>query len=202
MKPVGSLGPRVLKGRFIALEPVTEDHHDGFRAAASDAAMFERMPLSAYGDGFAAWWDDLMRTSAKGERMPFAVRRLSDRIIVGTSSYLNDVPAHARVEIGYTWYAPAAQGTAVNPEAKLLLMANAFETAGYHRVELKTDSKNARSRAALLKLGAKEEAIMRGHMWMPSGYWRDTVYYAVLQDEWPAVKTGLNARLGAFRQPG
>ena len=90
-----------------------------------------------------------------------------------------------------------AQGTRVNPEAKLLLMLNAFETSGYHRVELKTDSKNTRSRAAILRLGAKEEGILRGHMWMPAGYWRDTVYYSVLAEEWPAVKAGLEARIAA-----
>lgn len=202
MKPVRSLGPRTLTGRFIALEPMNDDHRDGLRAAASDPGMFERMPLSAYGESFDAWWTDLRRAGAAGERMAYAVRRLDDGVIVGTTSYLNDVPAHARVEIGYTWYAPGAQGTAVNPEAKLLLMANAFEAAGYHRVELKTDSKNARSRAALRKLGAQEEAVMRGHMWMPSGYWRDTVYYAVLEDEWPSVRAGLEARLAAFSRSG
>lgn len=201
MKPVGSLGPRVLTGRFVALEPVTEKHRDGLRAAAHDADIFRYMPLSASGDGFGLWWDDLNRDIAKGARMVFAVRRLADDAIVGSTSYGNVVPEQARAEIGWTWYAKAAQATAVNPEAKLLLMSNAFETAGYHRVELKTDAKNARSRAAILKLGAKEEGILRGHMWMPTGYWRDTVYYSVLADEWPAVKAGLEARLAAHR-PG
>ena len=202
MKPAGSLGPRILTGRFVALEPVVEAHRDGLIQAAQSAEMFRHMPISAHGDSFHVWWADLVEAQSKNERMAFAVRRLGDGAIVGSSSYGNMVPAHARTEIGWTWYSPAAQGTAVNPEAKLLMMANAFETAGYHRVELKTDSGNARSRAAILKLGAKEEGILRGHMWMPAGYWRDTVYYSVLEDEWPAVKAGLQARLDAFSTGG
>ena len=88
-----------------------------------------------------------------------------------------------------------AQGTVINPDAKLLLLRNAFEEAGYNRVELKTDSRNKRSNAAIRKLGAKEEGILRGHMWMPKGYWRDTVTYSILKSEWPGVKEGLLSRL-------
>jgi N-acetyltransferase len=200
MKPVGSLGPRVLTGRFVALEPVTEKHREGLRVAAEDAAIFRYMPLSASGERFGPWWADLNRDIAKGARMVFAVRRLADDTIVGSTSYGNITPDQARVEIGWTWYARAAQATAINPEAKWLLFTNAFERAGYHRVELKTDSKNARSRAAILKLGAKEEGTLRGHMWMPAGYWRDTIYYSVLADEWPGVKARLETRLAGFQQ--
>ena len=138
------------------------------------------------------------KSVAKGARIVFAVRRLADGAIVGSTSYANIVPEHARLEVGWTWYVRTAQATAINPEAKLLLFANAFETAGYHRVELKIDSRNARSRAAILKLGAREEGILRGHVWMPAGYWRDTVYFSVLAEEWPTVKAGLEARLAAF----
>ena len=198
MTPVRSLGPRVLTGRYIALEPLSDAHRNGLRAAADDPSIFRYMPLDGSGENFPIWWDESAHAHASGERMVFAVRRLADGVIVGSSSYGNIVPAHARVEIGWTWYAKAAQASAVNPEAKLLLMAYAFETAGYHRVELKTDSTNARSRAAILKLGASEEGTLRGHMWMPRGYWRDTVYYSVLADEWPGVRAGLEARLRAF----
>jgi RimJ/RimL family protein N-acetyltransferase len=195
MKPVSSLGPRVLKGRFIQLEPYMPTHEAGLRAAANDAELWRYMPVDASGKGFDDWRKLTEADMASGSRMIFAVRRLADGALVGSTTYLNIVPEHARAEIGWTWYAANAQGSAVNPEAKLLLFANAFETAGYHRIELKTDANNARSRAAILKLGAKEEGIFRGHMWMPRGYWRDTVYYSVLADEWPGVKAGLEARL-------
>jgi RimJ/RimL family protein N-acetyltransferase len=193
-----SLGPRILRGNLIALEPVTEAHREGLRAtAAGQPEEFRYMPLSA-AETFDAWWDDLNKDAAKGARIVFAVRRLADDAIVGSTSYGNIVPEHARAEIGWTWYAKSAQGTAVNPEAKLLLFANAFETALYRRVELKTDARNARSRAAIRKLGATEEGIFRSHMWLPDGQRRDTAYYSVIAEEWPKVKAGLEARLKAF----
>jgi RimJ/RimL family protein N-acetyltransferase len=198
VKAAGSLGPRVLKGRFIALEPVTDAHREGLRAAAAgDAESFRYMPLSA-SENFEAWWDDLNSDVAKGARMVFAVRRLAEDTIVGSTSYGNIVPEHARAEIGWTWYSRAAQASAINPEAKLLLLANAFETAGYRRVEFKTDSRNARSRGAIAKLGAKEEGLFRDHMWMPDGHRRATVYFSVILDDWPQVKAGLETRLAAF----
>jgi RimJ/RimL family protein N-acetyltransferase len=194
-----TLGPRILRGRFVSLEPVTGAHREGLRAAAAgQPEEFRYMPLSAAGDGFDAWWDDLNNDATKRARIVLAVRRLADDAIVGSTSYGNIVPEHARAEIGWTWYAKSAQGTAVNPEAKLLLFANAFETAGYRRVELKTDARNARSRAAIRKLGATEEGIFRSHMWLPDGHRRDTAYYSVIAEEWPKVKAGLEERLSAF----
>jgi RimJ/RimL family protein N-acetyltransferase len=198
MTPAGSLGPRVLRGRFIALEPANDEHREGLRAAAAgQPESFRYMPLSA-AETFDAWWDDLKSDTAKGARIVFAVRRLADDAIVGSTSYGNIVPEHARTQIGWTWYTKAAQATAVNPEAKLLLLANAFEAAGYKRVEFKTDARNARSRAAILKLGAKEEGTFRSHMWMPDGSRRDTVYFSVTDTEWPAVKAGLERRIAGF----
>jgi RimJ/RimL family protein N-acetyltransferase len=116
---------------------------------------------------------------------------------VGSTSYLAIQPMDARVEIGFTWYVPDAQGGPINPECKYLLLQNAF-AAHYNRVEFKTDAKNTRSQAALKKLGAKEEGTLRGHMWMPQGYFRDSVYFSVLAAEWPDVKAALERRLSAF----
>jgi N-acetyltransferase len=198
MMPESSLGPRVLTGRFVQLEPLSQAHYAGLRAVANDPAIWHYMPISGAGDGFERWYKDAEKEMAGGGRLAFAVRRLADSALVGSTSYLNIVPEHARAEIGWTWYQAAAQGGAVNPEAKLLLFANAFDAAGYGRVELKTDSTNARSCAAIVKLGAREEGTLRRHMWMHRGYWRDTVYYSVLREEWPAVKAGLEARLRAF----
>jgi RimJ/RimL family protein N-acetyltransferase len=138
-----------------------------------------------------------MSANEKGLMLTFVVRRLSDDAIVGSTSYLNIVPSDARVEIGFTWYCPDAQGGPVNPECKYLLLQNAF-AAHYNRVEFKTDAKNAHSRAALRKLGATEEGVLRSHMWMPQGYFRDSVYFSVLAGEWPQLKAKLEARLTAF----
>jgi RimJ/RimL family protein N-acetyltransferase len=197
MTPVSSLGPCLLRGSFVVLEPLEERHHTALlAAAASDANIWRYIPVDQE-KGYAARLPQTMNENAKGTMLTFVVRRLCDDVIVGSTSYLNIVPADARVEIGFTWYRPDAQGGPVNPECKYLLLQNAF-AARYNRVEFKTDAKNAQSRAALTKLGAKEEGVLRGHMWMPQGYFRDSVYFSVLAGEWPAVKARLEARLAAF----
>ena len=198
MKEVSSLGPRTLTGRFIALEPMEPRHHAGLIAAAADPETWRYIPFDV-SKGYAARIPDFEREVRKGHQLCFVVRRLADDEILGSTSYLAIAADQARVEIGATWYVATARGTAVNPEAKYLLLKNAFE-AGYNRVEFKTDAKNARSRAALLKLGAKEEGILRGHMWMPQGYFRDSVYFSILASEWSDVKAALEKRLAAFAQ--
>jgi N-acetyltransferase len=196
MKPVTSLGPRILRGRFVALEPLEDRHHADLIRAAADPDLWRYIPIDA-NKGFANRLPWLVEEMAKGRQIVFVVRRLADQAVVGSTSYLAIAPADARVEIGFTWYVAGAQGGAVNPEAKYLLLSNAF-AAGYNRVEFKTDAKNLRSRAALRKLGAKEEGILRGHMWMPQGYFRDSAYFSILAAEWPEVKAGLETRLAAF----
>jgi RimJ/RimL family protein N-acetyltransferase len=196
MNKVEPLGGRTLKGRFIALEPLGERHFEGLAKAGRDPAIWTYMPhdVSAGARAFLDW---LAGENQKGRMITYAVRRLADDSLVGSTSYLSIAPEHAKVEIGATWYEPGAQATAVNPEAKYLLLGNAFG-ANYNRVELKTDSKNSRSRAAMTKMGAKEEGTLRGHMWMPQGYYRDSVYFSVLAKEWPAVKAKLEERLAGF----
>jgi RimJ/RimL family protein N-acetyltransferase len=197
MTPVSSLGPRLLRGNFVMLEPLEERHHAALlAAAASDANIWRYIPVDP-ANGYAARLPQTMSENAKGTMITFVVRRLADDAVIGSTSYLNIVPADARVEIGFTWYVPDAQGGPVNPECKYLLLQNAF-AAHYNRVEFKTDAKNAQSRAALTKLGAKEEGILRGHMWMPQGYFRNSVYFSVLAGEWPDVKAQLEARLATF----
>jgi RimJ/RimL family protein N-acetyltransferase len=197
MTPVTSLGPRELKGKFATLEPLAEHHHAALlEVASSNSDIWRYIPVDQKG-GYAARLPATVAENEKGAMITFVVRRNSDSAIVGSTSYLNIAPNDARVEIGFTWYVPAAQGGAVNPECKYLLLANAF-AAHYNRVEFKTDAKNAQSRAALTKLGAKEEGILRGHMWMPQGYFRDSAYFSILASEWPAVKSTLDKRLSAF----
>jgi RimJ/RimL family protein N-acetyltransferase len=196
MNEVRPLGGRTLKGRFIALEPLEPRHFDGLAEAGRDPAIWTYMPHDVSA-GVGAVIRGLAEENAQGRMITYAVRRLSDDALVGSTSYLALAPEHAKVEIGATWYQPSAQATAVNPEAKYLLLSNAFG-ADYNRVELKTDARNARSRAAMKKMGATEEGTLRGHMWMPQGYFRDSVYFSILASEWPQVKTKLEARLAAF----
>ena len=189
------LGGQILKGRFVALEPLGAGNRAAL-LAAFEPDVFTYMPFDV-AQGYAPVLDWHAQENAAGRMVSYAVRRCSDGAVVGSTSYLAIAAEHGRVEIGSTWYARAAQGGAVNPEAKYLLLANAFDK-GWNRVEFKTDSKNARSRAALAKLGATEEGTLRGHMWVPQGYFRDSVYFSIVASEWPAVKARLEERMAAF----
>lgn len=183
-----------LTGRFVQLEPLAEAHREGLRAAAGEPALWSFMPMDGGGPGFDAWFDAAKKMHQLGAHMAFAVRRRTDNMLVGSTRFLEIVPEHKRAEIGWTWYATAAHAGPVNPECKLLLLGHAFD-AGANRVELKTDARNARSRAAIAKLGAKEEGIFRSHMVVRDGHIRDTVYFSVIRSEWPGVRAGLEARL-------
>jgi RimJ/RimL family protein N-acetyltransferase len=135
-----------------------------------------------------------MELETKGQALPFAlVERQSGRI-AGSTRYLNIVPEHRRLEIGYTFVGAAWQRTTINSAAKLLLLAHAFERLGCIRVELKTDARNAQSRAAIARLGAQEEGYFRRHMICADGSLRDTVYLSIVADEWPSIKARLVAR--------
>ncbi len=190
------LNAQNLTGRFVQLEPLVEAHREGLRVAANDPAIWTYFPVNGSGADFEAWFNRVRQMHESGAYISFAVRRLADNALVGTSWFLEIVPEHKRVEIGGTWYAISAQASAVNPECKLLLLGHAFE-AGANRVELKTDARNARSRAAILKLGAKEEGIHRAHMVVRDGYIRDSVFFSIIRSEWPQVRAGLEARLAA-----
>lgn len=189
---------RALENRFVRLEPLDERHRAGLIAAAeADASIFRHMPYPVAEQGFAPSFDWLLRKQTEGRWIPHAVLNPGGAFI-GQSCYLNPRPRDAGVEIGGTWYVRAAQGAAINPAAKLLLLDNAF-AQGAERVEFKTDALNAHSRAALAKLGATFEGVHRRHMRRPNGSWRDSAYFSVIREEWPAVKAGLEARLVAFR---
>jgi RimJ/RimL family protein N-acetyltransferase len=136
-----------------------------------------------------------------GTEVPFAtVDRASGRVI-GSTRFLSIDAHHRRLEIGYTWIAPAWQRTAANTEAKLLMLRHAFDTLGALRVEFKTDSLNERSRAALAAIGATEEGTLRNHMVTDSGRRRHSVYFSVIQEEWPSVRQLLEARLTRLSRP-
>ncbi|HRJ48186.1 MAG TPA: GNAT family protein, partial [Opitutaceae bacterium] len=125
----------------------------------------------------------------------FAVIRRADGRAVGSTSYLDIAPEHRRIEIGWTWLGAEARRTAINTECKYLLLRHAFETLGCGRVQLKTDARNLRSQAAIERIGAKREGVLRRHLVMPDGFVRDTVMFSILAEEWPAVKARLEANL-------
>jgi RimJ/RimL family protein N-acetyltransferase len=190
------LEPQVLEDRFVRLEPMTEAHREGLRAAcdADQTVWTELYPYSLGGDQFEPGWARFYATPA-ADRINFAV--IAAGAVVGVSSYLTVDPANATLEIGGTYYAPSVRGGPVNPASKLLMLAHAF-ASGARRVQFKVDAINLRSRAAVLKLGAVQEGIIRQDRVTWTGRIRDTVVFSVLADEWPAVREGLEARLAAF----
>ena len=186
-----------LEHACVRLEPTRADHKNGLIAAAADPSIWRHMPARAVKDGYAAWFDWLLEEQQAGRWLPFAViaqNASGNGEIVGQSCFINPRAADGGVEIGGTWYAPKAQGGAINPAAKYLLLDHAFD-CGAERVELKTDCDNTRSRAAILKLGGVFEGVHRHHMRRADGSWRDTAWYSILKAEWPPVKTKLEARL-------
>jgi len=194
--PASTPLPTTLEGRFIRLEPLTADDFPALYAAIGVPEVFAGgygggpAGLPATLEGFLEFAHGYYDFSA---RRVFAVRLL-DGSLVGTSSLgdFDEVREHAH--IGWTAYNPSVWGGSVNPEAKLLMLGHAFDH-GFGRVKLQADSLNSRSRAAILKLGATFEGIVRRDMLRPDGIWRDTAVYSILIDEWPAVKAGLEARL-------
>ena len=187
---------KVLENRFVRLEPHEEGHRAGLREAArADSSLFAYMPADISGTAFDRWFDWTTSISDGGRELAFTVRRIADGAIVGSTRFLNIELAHRRVEIGHTWYHRAAWGGVVNPSAKFLLFSFGFDDLSLNRIELKCDARNARSRAAILKLGASEEGTLRRHMVLSDGFVRDTVYFSVLKDEWPHVRDGLERRL-------
>lgn len=190
--------PAVLENRWVRLEPFSPDLKEDVRAALNaDEAAWSIMVSTAHGAHFDPWWDGFIERFAAGRDTPYAVRRLSDGQIVGTSSLHDLFPAHRRVELGSTFFRPDARGGAVNPASKRLLLQHAFDS-GIVRVEIITDAINARSQAAIAKLGAVREGVLRRHKITHTGRVRDTVMFAITDQDWPAVRDRLDARLAAF----
>ncbi len=185
----------ILEDRILRLEPFVEAHREGLRAAADDPDLWRYHPLNQNGVSFDLYFDHSLRETAAGRDCAFTVFDKATGRIAGSSSYLAIVPPHRRLEIGSTWYAKRFQGGHVNPAAKRLLIGHAIEALGWNRVEFKLDARNARSRAAMRKLGAVEEGVHRAHMILPDGHIRDSVWFSVTPADWPAVKAGLDARL-------
>ena len=179
----------------VALEPIADEHREALRAAANaDPDIWSIYPYSMAGEHFDGFWAKLRARQASGDAMPFAV--CLDGECVGISNYLNIEPEQDSCEIGGTYYRPDVRGGIVNPSAKYLMLGHAFE-CGARRVSFRVDAINTRSRAAVLKLGAVQEGILRQDRVTWTGRLRDTVVFSVLRDEWPGVEAGLLKRLSA-----
>jgi RimJ/RimL family protein N-acetyltransferase len=192
--------PVVLKGRHATLEPLAREHEDALRRAASDGELWRLWytsvaPPEKMGDYAATALDMRQRLGA----MPFVVRDNASGEIVGCTRYLNVDPANRRLEIGHTWYAKRAQRTAINTECKLLLLTHAFEKLRCIAVEFRTHWFNHASREAILRLGAKQDGVLRNHQIAPDGVYRDTVVFSIIESEWPAVKWHLQFLLERSR---
>jgi RimJ/RimL family protein N-acetyltransferase len=161
-----------------------------------DAALWELIPWRlTKPEEMAAHVREMLAAQAAGTMLPFVTIERHTGRVIGATRFMNIEPAHRRLEIGGTWIARPWQRTVVNTEAKYLMLRHSFEVLGCIRVELKTDALNARSRNAILRIGAQEEGTLRQHMITWSGRVRDTVYFSILDSEWPRVKMGLEAKL-------
>ncbi|RPI88154.1 MAG: N-acetyltransferase [Chloroflexi bacterium] len=193
--------PVVLTGRFIRLEPLTEDHVHDLSLVGLDDDIWRYM---LYGEirtqeDMHSWVKDMLERQAKGFDLPFAVIFLETGRAIGATRYLDIRQKDHGLEIGGTWYGVQYQRTVVNKEAKLLLLTHAFETLNCIRVQFKTDLRNEQSQRAIERLGAVKEGVLRNHMLLPGGVIRHSVYYSIIKEEWPRVKEAIERKLGYSR---
>jgi len=195
-RPAMEVRPVTLEGEHVRLEPLTMAHHAALWEIAKDRELWRWTATDVHAaDDLRRYMEKALTEQAEGRSLPFATIAKSVGRPVGSTRFGNIEPLNRRVEIGWTWLGSDWQRTAVNTEAKLLMLTHAFETWGCIRVELKTDALNTASRAAIARLGAKEEGTLRRHIITQAGRVRDTVYYSILDEEWPGIKARLTARL-------
>lgn len=185
----------VLTTTHVQLETLTEKHRRELYGAAQDHTIWRYTLTTAFGTQFNEWFDKALHALMKGEQLPFIVRRLEDGKLVGSTRYYLINYIHKHLSIGYTWYIPEVWGTYVNPSCKYLLLKYAFENLQMNRVEFMTDTRNERSRAALTKLGATEEGILRQNMIVHHGSIRDSYIFSIIKPEWPTIKENLETRI-------
>jgi RimJ/RimL family protein N-acetyltransferase len=191
-----AIAPVILEGRYVRLEPLTAEHTTGLAEIGLDEDLWRWIPTPVRTlEEMSAYVQTALAERTSGSALPFALIDKASGRVIGSTRYGNIERVHHRVEIGWTWVARQWQRSAINTEAKYLLLSHAFETLKCIRVELKTDSLNERSRAAILRIGAHEEGTFRNHMITASGRVRHTVYFSILDSEWPDVKARLVSRL-------
>jgi RimJ/RimL family protein N-acetyltransferase len=186
--------PIVLESDRVRLEPMRRDHLDAlFEAGRHDELWRWTSAKASTRDGMSAYLEEALAAAEAGSALPFVTIDKAAGSVVGSTRFGNIDRTNRRAEIGWTWISPPFQRTYVNSDAKYLMLRHAFDVWGCVRVELKTDVLNEKSRAAMLRLGAVEEGILRRHMLTYSGRFRDSIYYSILNDEWPAVRARLEA---------
>jgi N-acetyltransferase len=191
----------VLTGKHVRLEPMIEAHVRGLAEIGVGQPFWDFM---LYGnmnseENMRGWVLDILGRAKKGTDLPFAVIHLASGRVAGATRYLNIMPRDRGLEIGGTWYGTEFQRTAVNTECKYLLLCHAFETLGAIRVQLKTDLRNERSQKAMERIGAKKEGILRNHMILPDGRYRDSVFYSILDSEWGEVRKKLEEMMDRYK---
>ena len=185
-----------LSGSLVRLEPLSHNHHDGLVEATNDGQMWTRWYASVpRPDAVGQMIDDRLRLKDEGSMVPFAAVRTSDGVVLGSTAFYDIRPEVPRVSIGYTWNRVSAHGSGTNVESKLLLMTYAFETAGCAAVRYETSWSNQQSRAAIERLGAHLDGVLRADRLESNGALRDTVVYSILSHEWPSAKANLELRL-------
>ena len=188
--------PITLEGRHVRLEPLSMVHAPAIARASADRRIWEfSSAIIRDADDVPRYIETALAWQQAGTALPFATVERATGEVIGSTRFANIDREHRRAEIGWTWINPAWWRTAVNTEAKYLMLRHAFEQWRCLRVELKTGHRNQRSRNAILRLGAKEEGTLRRHMIQPDGSYRDTIYFSILDDEWPEVKAKLEAFL-------
>ena len=190
--------PVTLVGAVARLEPLEMAHAEALYPVSQYPRIWEYMSSdpSASLESMRAWIAEMLAPREAGTQLSFAIFDRATDMYVGSTSYLDIMPEHRNLEIGWTWLTPAVQRTPINTECKYLLLRHAFETLGAIRVQLKTDRRNETSQRAIERLGAVREGILRKQrIIVRDGYQRDSVMYSITDDEWPAVKTGLEAKL-------
>ena len=186
-----------LEGELVRLEPIEPGHSEELWRAAQAPEIWEWLvDIGSDRDLFEQWLEQSVTDTREDREGVFATRELGGGTVVGSTRFLSVRREHRVVEVGWTWLNPSAWRSGVNVEAKLLMLGHAFEGLGCQRVELKTDARNQRSRAAMEALPAQFEGIMRKHMLRPGIGIRDSAYYSVIDDEWPEVRANLERRLG------
>lgn len=192
---------RTLRGRDVTLSPLTRDDRDGILAAFASGledAFHTTVPNPVTID---AWYDKLESELDAGRSLPFTVRDAAGEI-AGVTRFLRMAPQHRRAEIGGTVYSPRVQRTGLNTEAKMLLLTYAFEELSCFCVQFRTDFLNRRSRAAIERLGARMDGVIRGHVILNDGHYRDSVLYSILEHEWPGVKRNIAALMAGYEGKG
>jgi RimJ/RimL family protein N-acetyltransferase len=189
-----------LEGSLVRLERLTEAHLAPLRRHAGDPEIWRYMPVPQSPElAFPAWVKRATEPVAQGTWVGFATIAKQHGEPVGGTCFIDISPLHRTLEIGGTWLAPEFWRSGINTEAKYLQLSHAFEVLNYNRVQLKTDARNLRSQAAIERLGARREGVLRAHLILPDGHVRDTVMYSIIASEWPAVKARLAGFLGAER---